>query len=565
VNRVGWDAIDTHVNLLRLIVARSGFRLRRTLDRIRSPRRLLATSLTIGFLVLYLLNGVFILAARQPADPERLRLWLSGGMVIYAVYHGLRCAWSNQMSDLELTQAEHQWLGGAPIQRSSLAIYHVAGIAIAAAAKTLLLAVVLIRDTPRWELLILGIFTSLVLLEIVRLIIGKWACSLSVSQLKRFRVVMTAVAAAVALQTLAHVLAMTPLRSPAWLYLLNGFRGLGLLASSDVIQLFSLPWIPASHLAVAEGYSWQTLTQLLGAAAVLPIAIWSLVQVDARGARLRLRWEQARLAEGRYQHAASAAKGIEVVPSSQLLGWAENRIPGPCHEAFAVVSRQWVSVQRYRGTICFSFLVPMLLCLSPLITGRVTEQWFYIVSGIALCTMLLAPPALRIDFRRDLRRMLLLCSLPIRPLSMVLGQLALPVLITWTFQWLTLLIAILSTHPDWEQILLWTGLLNALAVFTFAAENALFLAYPHHERSEGIAMMVRAKLTFLGKGTVIALSLAMLVAWATICRRWLPGSYAEAAFIVGAILATWIMAATAIAAATICWRRFDPGIDIPPQ
>jgi hypothetical protein len=565
VNRVGWDATDIHLNLLRLIAARSGFRIRRTLHRILSPRRLLATSLTVGFLVLYLLNGVFILSARQPADPERLRLWLSGGMVIYAIYHGLRCAWSNQITDLDLTQAEHQWLGGAPIQRSSLAIYHAAGIAISAAAKTLLLAVVLCRDAPRWELLILGIFTSLVPLEIVRLTIGKWASGLNERQRMRYRVAMTAIAAALALQTLAHIAAMTPLRSAMWLYLLNGFRGLGLVASSDVIQWLSLPWIPAAHLAVSPGHGWLAFTQILGSLAMLPIAIWTLVQVDAHGWRLRLRWEQARLAEGRYESARSISQGIELIPSSQLFGWFDGWIPRSCHEAFAVVSRQWISVQRYRGTIGFSFLIPMLLCLSPLITGQVKEQWFYVVGGIALCTMLLAPPALRIDFRRDLRRMLLLCSLPVRPLSMVLGQLALPILITWTFQWMTLAIAVIATSPSWSQVVLWTGLLNALAVFTFAAENALFLTYPHHERSEGIAMMVRAKLTFLGKGTVIAVSLAMLVSWATLCRRWLPGSYAEAAFVAGAILATWIMAATAIAAATICWRRFDPGLDIPPQ
>ena len=79
-----------------------------------------------------------------------------------------------------------------------------------------------------------------------------------------------------------------------------------------------------------------------------------------------------------------------------------------------------------------------------------------------------------------------------------------PVAITWTYQWVTLMIAAWVTCPGWSQVLMWTGLLNALAVFTFAVENALFLAFPHHERAEGIAMMVRAKLTFLGKATVIA-------------------------------------------------------------
>ena len=161
--------------------------------------------------------------------------------------------------------------------------------------------------------------------------------------------------------------------------------------------------------------------------------------------------------------------------------------------------------------------------------------------------------------------MLLLQSLPVKPLSMVLGQVALPIAITWIFQWITIAVAVMVTQPKWDQVVLWTSLLNALAVFTFAAENALFLAYPHHERSEGVAMMIRAKLTFLGKGTVIALALASLVVWATLCRGVLPDGYADAAFVGGAIVTTWCMAGISIAAATLCWRRFDASADIPPQ
>ena len=75
---------------------------------------------------------------------------------------------------------------------------------------------------------------------------------------------------------------------------------------------------------------------------------------------------------------------------------------------------------------------------------------------------------------------------------MVAGQLTLPVFITLVFQWSTIFIAAVVTRPGWSQVILWTGVLNALAVFTFAMENALFLAYPHHERAEGIGMMIRA-------------------------------------------------------------------------
>jgi hypothetical protein len=517
------------------------------------------------FFIVYLLNGIFIISAREPADPDRLRLWLSGGMVIYALYHCLRCAWSNDTRDLELTDAEGLWLGGAPIQRSSLAIYHVGTLVVPAILKTLLLAVVLSRDVQHVELMLVGVCSSLVLLEITRLTIARWTTAFAETQRRRFRLVITLIAFALGLQLIARIMAETPSGSAFWVYLLHGFGALGQLASTEMIQWMSLPWIPAAHLTVTDHYQGLTLAQLLASIAVLPVAIWALVRVDSRSSRQQHRFEQTRLAAGDFHCATSAPESIVFGSSTRLHRWADRLVPHWLQDAGAVVSRQWVSIKRYRATIAFSFVIPTLLCLSPLVTGQVTEQWFYVVGGIALCTMVLAPPALRIDFRRDLRRMMLLRSLPVKPLSMVIGQVALPIAITWMFQWLTIIVAVMVTRPSWDQVVLWTSLLSALAVFTFAAENALFLAYPHHDRSEGVAMMIRAKLTFLGKGTVIAMALGSLVAWAALCRGILPGGYAEFAFVGGAIIATWCMASIAIAIATTCWRRFDVSADIPPQ
>jgi len=230
-----------------------------------------------------------------------------------------------------------------------------------------------------------------------------------------------------------------------------------------------------------------------------------------------------------------------------------------------VAARQWVSVKRYLGTIALSFVAPVVLCLAPLIAGHDSQRWLFIVGGISLCTVLLAPPALRIDFRRDLKRMLLLRSLPVRPFAMVLGQIALPVLITCLFQWLTIAIAAFATRPGWPAVVMWTGLLNALAAFTFATENALFLAYPYHERAEGIAMMVRAKLTFLGKAIALLIGLLLLFAWASLCRFWLPEGMALPFLVIGSIAASGVSVLAALCAATWCWRRFDLSADIPPE
>ena len=78
-------------------------------------------------------------------------------------------------------------------------------------------------------------------------------------------------------------------------------------------------------------------------------------------------------------------------------------------------------------------------------------------------------------------------------------------------------------------------------------------------------MMVRAKLTFLGKATVIATSFGLLIAWSAICRDSFPSWIQMTVFVGGAVAAAWGIATAAMLVATRCWRRFDIGLDTPPE
>lgn len=558
---VAWDDLRTHRECVRLLLTRSRFCLHRTMTRMASPRRIVATLLTITFAGLYLINGAFILATRQPADAENLRLWLSGGMVIYAIYHAVRCAWSRQTSDLALSDAESLWLGGAPIHRSTLAVYEVAALVLSTAAKTLMLAVVLFVDAKHIELLMVGVFASLLLLEIVRLTIARWASALDEPARIVFRIAATSIAVAVVLQWIARIFASVPTGNGTAAYIVAAFSSLGQTAASDTIGYLATPWAAAANVAVSPGYDFATLIQLVIAVASLPIAIIGLVIIDQRTHRLSHAREVTRLAAG------DLRTRNDVIDKASLLSIRStlDRLTFLATDLAAMMARQWISIKRYAGTIGFSFLIPTLLCLSPLVTGKITDQWFFVVGGIAMCTVLLAPPALRIDFRRDLRRMLLLRSLPVRPVSMVMGQIGLPVAITCGFQWLTLAIAAWVTQPGWSMFLLWTGLLSALSLFTFAIENAIFLSFPHHEKTQGIMMMVRAKLTFLGKVAVLLLALASLATWVGFCRHVLPQPFAVSAAVIGAVAVAWAFALAAVAITTWCWNRFDLACDVPPQ
>jgi hypothetical protein len=309
----------------------------------------------------------------------------------------------------------------------------------------------------------------------------------------------------------------------------------------------------------------HTAVQLFASLCLIPAALLVLVRVDRWADRSTLAREKARLAGGDFRSSVNTQDAVRSEWVDSIATRLDTLCPPGLADTAALLWRQSLSIRRYFGTIVFSFVVPTALCLSPLLTGTVGNQWAFIVGGIALCTMLLAPPALRLDFRRDLKRMLLLRSLPVRPLQTVLGQLTLPVLITITFQVTTLTIAALIISPGWSQLTAWLGMLSALAVFTFATENALFLAYPHHERAQGLGMVVRANVMFLGKATLIALAIIALMIWVTVCRSVFGETLGTPIYVTGAIVATWTLAAAALLVTAWCWQRFDIADDLPPE
>lgn len=532
----------------------------------RSPRRIVASAIAVIFLGAYVLNGILILASRRTADPESLRLWLSGGMVLYLIYHAVRCAWTDKQVDMDYTAAESLWLGGAPLKRSTVAAYKVNTVVFSALLKTFFLVIALAPDVQHAGLLATGVFAALVLLETVRMIWQRFVQGLSHYHLIGARIALSTIAIAAVIQFFAQLVMITPSGSEPGVYALNGFRAVGGIASSDAVQWLALPWRPAALLATTGAITTQTAVQFFAAAMLIPFAILALVRVDGWAESASLAREKQRLESGDYVSCSEPQSNVDAqLADDRLADRIEACLPHRFRDSAALVWRQALSIRRYSGTILFSFLVPTVLCLSPLLTGRIGNQWAFIIAGIALCTMLLAPPALRLDFRRDLKRMLLLRALPLRPIHAVLGQLTLPVLITVTFQWTTLAIAAIVIGPGLPQIIGWGGMLSALAVFTFATENALFLAYPHHENAQGFGMVVRANIMFLGKATLIAAAVGALLVWVSICKSLFSDPISIPIYVLGAITGTWVLAACALTVTAWCWRRFDISADLPPE
>ncbi|TWT72396.1 hypothetical protein [Crateriforma conspicua] len=576
-----WDGTSRLTDLLWLVGRRVRFRASRLIERIRSPRRMLATVTMIAFLALYFIGGVVVLSRREPADPARLQLWLSGGMVIYAIYHLTKCVWSSKSEDLEFSAAEALWLAGGPFRRSSLAVYHLADVSMASLAKTALLCVALWVDLRQPLLTALALFTGLMVLETLRAIMMRCLANRSRRSLIFWRVWVTALAATVAFFVLARLAATTPAGSPAIAYVLNSFSAIGDLASSTAIQWAGLPWWCVSKLAIVSVWTWQTVLLLAGTLAVLPAAVLLLVMVDRSAIERGVRHERQRLLNIKNVKSAIDDGGVagsrDGVPAATKTSrrWTVGHwcgiVPARIRRSHwgrqwvTIASRQAISIRRYRVEILGTLLLPALLCLSPIVLNDRHHPWLFVLGGIAMCTSLLAPPALRLDFRRDLKRMALLKSLPVAPSAMVMGQLTWPLVITIAFQWTVLIIAANLLGFSWSGAVLWPALLAAWAVFTFASENAMFLVYPHHERAQGIAVMIRTKLAFVGKAVILMTAIALLMAWAMLTRSLWSGPVQQVTFVTGAVTAAWSVAMVALWTTRRAWVRFDLTDDVPPE
>ncbi|MBB3204605.1 hypothetical protein FHS27_000369 [Rhodopirellula rubra] len=595
---------------------RTSYRLHRFWARIRSPRQAAASFLAIGFILLYLLAGFTVLSRRDVVDPGRLQLWLSGGMVLYTLYHSIKYLWASRPVDaptcVVTTPAMSLWVGGGPMSRMFVVLHDVARVVPATIMKSLLLCVVLWRDVPNLFSLWMGVFLALFTLEWMRRIVSHVIDAMNRREKKFLQtaslVVAFALVAALGLQTINE----TPPGGDPAMYMSTAISEVALFAGSDTVQWFALPLQPASHLAVSQPMwpftqfipaAWMPLhclALLLSSIATIALLGVSLIRLDDWSIQRRHASEQALLrswnelsptgiAPGNTSHDASAVSttsatqnnGSSLNKTSSFNSSTNNRAartreiesyrPLFTWPLWGIVARQLHCIRRYRANVLVSFAIPMAVSLSPLLmpseglAGQAAKQWIFVIGGIALSSLLLAPPALQIDFRRDLKRIGLLRSFPLTASEMCAGMLSVPVAITILFQWITLAVASLIADVPAAQVGWLAVAFPSLAVLTFAIENSLFLAFPHQIHDQGIAMVIRAKITFLWKGLVLAFVPFVLFLWVTACHSLLPENIVFPVAFTGSLIGCWTCALAAFGILVGCWKRFDPAIDTPPD
>ena len=167
-----------------------------------------------------------------------------------------------------------------------------------------------------------------------------------------------------------------------------------------------------------------------------------------------------------------------------------------------------IGANRQRSQLAVALALPGILAILPVfVCGNGRQAALQVSAALTFYSFLLLPTALKFDFRRDIQRMAILKSLPIRPVAVVLGQIATPTLLAFAFQ-ATVLTATIAVRPFPVWMLLATLLLLApLNALIFTLDNLVYLLYPYRLNQEGIEIFLRTTLTFTAKGLIFAVGL----------------------------------------------------------
>lgn len=76
---------------------------------------MLLSLLAILLAVVWLGQVVAGLLFREPADPQKLAVWIPLGLLAYTLWHLLKTACRQPIEPFEWTPAERELLGGAPL------------------------------------------------------------------------------------------------------------------------------------------------------------------------------------------------------------------------------------------------------------------------------------------------------------------------------------------------------------------------------------------------------------------------------------------------------------------
>ena len=428
-----------------------------------------------------------------------------------------------------------------------------------------LLTIVLLPDSARPELTFLGLLMSLSILELGRMTIETGCGAAGPAAKHRLRIAVTSIAVAIivsiGISAWSH---WDPANASTSAVQLPGMilGGLMDLSNGPVAGWLGWPLAPIADASTASSWNATAVGGITVAIFEIVGLIVVLLWLDQRTVKISLLHEQ-----DRYAHlAAASSRSVRAGSRSHAFSERNNRLPPVPNGGGlgTLIARQALMLKGYWATVLVTLLIPAAMATFPLWTLPLDQPVLvHVVGSLLFYTLLLGPPALKIDFRRDPDRMMLLRLLPMSSMRVTIGQLALPVLACLSFQVLVLVVTMAARPVDPVSIVFAMLVLVPLTVFIFAMENAIFLNFPQRIGQEGIEVLIRTTLVFTFKSLLCVVGFALAIAWTFATRKLFGEAYQSLAYRTGGLLMLWSVAIGSLQLTASAFSRYDVSLDTP--
>ena len=494
-----------HPALQQLLRFQTSAKFNRLFASFKNPRKKVLSIVAVLLGLMWLSQTILSVLFREAADPEKIAFWLPLGLFIYSVWHLIKISNRKVVEPFEWTAAEKEFVIAAPVTRTQQITYRLTSIATAALAKAICFSVIMSPDIRVWYAGFFGMLLGLAFVDLIRVLFELFFYGLSKAgrRVCQFLIIgsfggcfLFAISTCLMAQS-----ASSDLSSPGALFFFqNLLAEITLLAQTQVGQFLIAPFTVFSEFTLSPSTNGELFKNMLLAVGLNGLAVAAVYGLD--------HWMRDQCQRREVANLKTAIAQKEIAAKTDAKANSRVRVPFRMGGIGSLLWRQMLGVSNYRGTVIFSLTLPVLLSCLPLLANHNSGMMLInLIASMVFYSFLLLPSALILDYRRDINRMAVLKSLPISPLAMTIGQLAVPVLMCCLFQTAVLSIGALSGKVILWQAILAGVLLVPVNVLIFAAENYIFLLAPYQRNKEGFDVFLRTVLTFTGKGLFFGVGL----------------------------------------------------------
>lgn len=520
-----------------------------------SPSRSLLSVIVLLLILMWTGQTVAAMFFRNAWPTEQFRFWSAISVAMWAGWHLVRVGWKRPDAPIEWSEGEQQQIVARPFNAVDRFVYRCGTILTATLPKVALTTCVLWPDLSWFSPV--GLLLVLVGLELFRMLTDAVACCFSRRGYLSYRFVMIGVTCVLALYLQREVSEVvrvsTNLAAMSDSALADSAASLPasliqLAATDPVCKVLLAPFLVASSLISGQGSAITILyhgSLLCSVVALMAVATF----------RFERLWHDQKLRAERQQW------NSDVSANDAVTDVERSRFSMPQFVGSPLMWRQWKRAVQFAGSLAVSMVIPAVL-LAPAAVSLPDGNTAFIavVCGAFFYTFILLPEAIKFDFRLDSEYLVMLKALPMTPVQVVRGQLAVPVLLAAAFQWVLFLAVGWYRGVAVDLVLVAVLLSIPVTVLFVAIDNLIFLLFPHRPTQEGFEAFFRTILKFTGKSALLAVFAGSLLLWAPLCHGLtilLALESTRVIFLLGVLGGASLLATASFYSVVSTFRRFD--------